>query len=164
MRMRVGTQFYSANHDDPPILIYVTNTDGGFPSNKIHQPNVGLMLGQLRRRWPNIKPALVRCLVFAEELLRFENHEPRWQDTLSKCRSNDFILFYAYVIVVMVGKVRRSYLSTSNHTKSEPLAWFSVEVLMCSAWYDKMGMYKYINLKNYTKYTCYLSVFILYKF
>ena len=26
--------------------------------------NVGLMLGQRPRRWPNIKPAFVQCLVF----------------------------------------------------------------------------------------------------
>ena len=25
------------------------------------------MLGQRRRRWPNIKPALVQCIVFAGE-------------------------------------------------------------------------------------------------
>ena len=29
-----------------------------------HWPNTGLMLGQRRRRWPNLKPALGQCLVF----------------------------------------------------------------------------------------------------
>ena len=28
------------------------------PSNAIYSPNVGLMLGQRRRRWPSINPAL----------------------------------------------------------------------------------------------------------
>ena len=39
--------------------------DGIIPANMAHSTNVGLMLGQLRRRWPNIKPALVKCTVFA---------------------------------------------------------------------------------------------------
>ena len=38
---------------------------GHYPSNRIHWANVGLMLGQRRRRWPNIKPALAQCIVFA---------------------------------------------------------------------------------------------------
>ena len=29
-----------------------------FPVNTIHRPNVGSMLGQRRRRWPNIEPTL----------------------------------------------------------------------------------------------------------
>ena len=36
-----------------------------YPANTRHRPNVDLMLGQRRRRWPNIKPTLGRCLVFA---------------------------------------------------------------------------------------------------
>ena len=31
----------------------------GQPANTKYRPNVGLMLGQRRRRWPNIKPSLV---------------------------------------------------------------------------------------------------------
>ena len=34
-----------------------------FPVNTIHQPNVGSMLGQRRRRWPNIEPTLDQCIV-----------------------------------------------------------------------------------------------------
>ena len=35
------------------------------PANTMHQPNVGPMLGQRRRRWTNIGPTLGRCIVFA---------------------------------------------------------------------------------------------------
>ena len=35
------------------------------PANTRHRPNVGPMLGQRRRRWPNIGSTLGRCLVFA---------------------------------------------------------------------------------------------------
>ena len=31
----------------------------------VHLPNVGLMLGQRLRRWPNIKPALAQYIVLA---------------------------------------------------------------------------------------------------
>ena len=34
-------------------------------TNTRHSNNVGLMLGHRRRRWPNIKPALFKCLVFS---------------------------------------------------------------------------------------------------
>ena len=37
----------------------------GVPANTIHCPIVGSMLGQRRRRWTNIDPALGQCLVFA---------------------------------------------------------------------------------------------------
>ena len=36
-----------------------------YPANTIHRPNVGTMLGQRRRRWTNIVPALGWCIVFA---------------------------------------------------------------------------------------------------
>ena len=36
-----------------------------FPANTIHSANVGLMLGQRRRRWPNIKPTLAERIVLA---------------------------------------------------------------------------------------------------
>ena len=35
--------------------------------NKRYWPNAGLILGQRRRRWPNIKPALGVRLVFVEK-------------------------------------------------------------------------------------------------
>ena len=35
------------------------------PANTTHWNNVGLMLGQRRRRWANIKPTLFQCVVFA---------------------------------------------------------------------------------------------------
>ena len=35
------------------------------PANTTHRPNAGPMLGQRRRRWANIGPALGRCVVFA---------------------------------------------------------------------------------------------------
>ena len=34
---------------------------------KTRRANAGLMLGQRRRRWANINPALVQCPVFAGE-------------------------------------------------------------------------------------------------
>ena len=34
-----------------------------FPANSVHSPNAGLMLGQRRRRWSNIKTVLGECLV-----------------------------------------------------------------------------------------------------
>ena len=36
-----------------------------YTANTVHSTNVGLMLGQRRRRWPNINPTLVECTVFA---------------------------------------------------------------------------------------------------
>ena len=36
------------------------------PANTIRSSNAGLMLGQRRRRWPNINPALGERIVFAE--------------------------------------------------------------------------------------------------
>ena len=33
------------------------------PANTTHPTNAGSMLGQRRRRWPNIKPALCQCLM-----------------------------------------------------------------------------------------------------
>ena len=35
--------------------------DKPYPTNTRHSPNAGFMLGQRRRRWTNIKPALVQC-------------------------------------------------------------------------------------------------------
>ena len=39
--------------------------NGKSPVNTRHRTNVGLMLGQARIRWANIKPELVQCLAFA---------------------------------------------------------------------------------------------------
>ena len=39
--------------------------DSGIQANMIHLPNAGFMLGHRRRRWPNVKPALGKCLMFA---------------------------------------------------------------------------------------------------
>ena len=46
-------------------LHWDTFSPAHFPANTRHWANVGLMLGQRRRRWTNIKPILVQCLVFA---------------------------------------------------------------------------------------------------
>ena len=42
----------------------------GHPANTRHSANADLMLGQRRRRWPNIKSALAECLVIAGECER----------------------------------------------------------------------------------------------
>ena len=39
-----------------------------YPENTIHSANVGLMLGQRRRRWANIKPTLAQWIVFAGDM------------------------------------------------------------------------------------------------
>ena len=39
----------------------------GSPAHTTHRTNAGLMLGQRRRRWPNIKPTFVQCVVFIRE-------------------------------------------------------------------------------------------------
>ena len=44
------------------------------PANTRHGPNVGSMLGQRRRRWPNIDSTLGRCLVFAGTVDKFGVH------------------------------------------------------------------------------------------
>ena len=43
-------------------VVFVANN---IPSNTIHSTNVGLMLGHRLRRWPNIKPTLGECILFA---------------------------------------------------------------------------------------------------
>ena len=43
----------------------VTAVAYGYPGNTGPWSNVGLVLGQRRRRWPNFNPALDQCLVFA---------------------------------------------------------------------------------------------------
>ena len=51
----------------PPPCVKQTGVEGSLssPANTIHCPIVGSMLGQRRRRWINIEPALGHCLVFA---------------------------------------------------------------------------------------------------
>ena len=44
------------------------------PANTRHRTNVGLMSVQRLRRWNDIKPALVQCIVFAGELLSAVGH------------------------------------------------------------------------------------------
>ena len=49
-----------------PTYVKQTGVEGSLsPANTIHCPIVGSMLGQRRRRWTNIEPALGQCLVFA---------------------------------------------------------------------------------------------------
>ena len=58
------------------------------PANERHWNNVGLMLGQRLRRWPNIKPTLFQCVVFARThrpttalsrlYLRWRNNPALW--------------------------------------------------------------------------------------
>ena len=46
-----------------PIPVYCDNKTFTIPVTTIHRPNVGSMLGQRRRQWPNIEPTLGRCIV-----------------------------------------------------------------------------------------------------
>ena len=39
--------------------------DEQYRANMVHSTNAGLMLGQRRRRWPNISPALGKCSMFS---------------------------------------------------------------------------------------------------
>ena len=52
-------------HPPPPPTHTHTYTHTNTGRNPGRKPNAGLMLGQRRRRWPNIIPALVDGLVFA---------------------------------------------------------------------------------------------------
>ena len=45
-----------------------------FLSNIVHLSNVGSMLGQRRRRWPNIKTALDQCLVWVVSCNQFSGY------------------------------------------------------------------------------------------
>ena len=45
-----------------------------FLSNIVHLSNVGSMLGQRRRRWPNIKTALDQCLVLVVSCNQFSGY------------------------------------------------------------------------------------------
>ena len=45
-----------------------------FLSNIVHLSNVGLMLGQRRGRWPNIKTALGQCLVWVVSCNQFSGY------------------------------------------------------------------------------------------
>ena len=50
--------------DKSPVIL------GNHPANTTHCNNVGLMLGQRRRRWSNFKPTLFQIVVFAEQVTR----------------------------------------------------------------------------------------------
>ena len=52
-----------------PFPEWVTAWDNAVPANTRQWINAGLMLAQRLRRWPNISPALVQCLVLARVLL-----------------------------------------------------------------------------------------------
>ena len=56
------------------------------PASTIHRANVGLMLGHRLRRWPNIKPTLAQCIVFAgiNYRDRSTSHHSLWVDTNEK--------------------------------------------------------------------------------
>ena len=43
--------------------LFITKYHYNIPANKTHSTNDGLMLGQRRRRWPNINASLVECIV-----------------------------------------------------------------------------------------------------
>ena len=45
-----------------------------FRSNIVHLSNVGSMLGQRRRRWPNIKTPLDQCLVWVVSCNQFSGY------------------------------------------------------------------------------------------
>ena len=46
-------------------VIYVAFFQSNYPASTRHWDSVGLMLGQRRRRWANIKPTLSQCIVLA---------------------------------------------------------------------------------------------------
>ena len=48
------------------LVINIHEISGDYPANTRRLSNVGLMLGQRRRRWPNVKPALDKRFVFAD--------------------------------------------------------------------------------------------------
>ena len=50
---------------NPCLACLLEFSDGILQTNVRRPHNAGLMLGQCRRRWPNIKPALDECLMFA---------------------------------------------------------------------------------------------------
>ena len=69
----------NSHHDNyVSLFIYNNDADGNgmlkavifdHPANMRRCPNVGLLLGQRRRRWANSKPALGQRLMFAGHLL-----------------------------------------------------------------------------------------------
>ena len=76
-------------HDTCPSLIYRHEvstccsyyTDEMYVASKRHWPNVGLRLGQRRRRWTNIRPTLGQCLLFAGRMWDHKwrhSHKLQW--------------------------------------------------------------------------------------
>ena len=72
--MRVYAQRQTAvteHWKNKPLLLFVVNplpmsvvTTGVTQTKSRYRTNVGAMLDQRRRRWANIAPALIQCLVF----------------------------------------------------------------------------------------------------
>ena len=60
----------------------VQQIDTNFPANMRHLSNDGLMLRQRRRRWPNIKPALDKCHMFAG--IGSPHHMIHWEMIVTK--------------------------------------------------------------------------------
>ena len=56
---------FNARFPSDVILLFEGQIKWLYPANMTHLSNVGLMLGQRHRRWPNIKPTLLQCVVFA---------------------------------------------------------------------------------------------------
>ena len=69
------------------------------PASTKHWIDVGLMLGQRRRRWPNIKPTLFQCLVFAGSL----SPEAHCQLSLV-CQSCVHHLLYNHILYDCISK------------------------------------------------------------
>ena len=57
---------------------------GHYPANMILRPSVVLMLGQRRRRWPNIKTTLDQCIVFATAALKIKS-DVMWNKVKCPC-------------------------------------------------------------------------------
>ena len=57
--------FISSSWGGSPGQVNCTGIIRLFPANPTHWSNVGLLLGRRRRRWPNNKPTLFQCFVFA---------------------------------------------------------------------------------------------------
>ena len=59
------------SHVDSPPCWWVAR-----PANAIHSANGGLMLGQCRRRWPDIKPTLAECIVLGGRVMAWTRAPP----------------------------------------------------------------------------------------
>ena len=66
------------------------------PTNTRHLLNVGAMLGQRRRRWPNIASTLSRCLVFAGTALVHHLDNVVWLNQIDKYQMKRLCTKYKY--------------------------------------------------------------------